>query len=218
MSLQVMGKRVLVFGLPGVGKNTVVKQAVETLGDSFRIVNYGNVLQDLVGQARDKYRREANLEEFLKSQSLAAEMIAKMDDNGKNLIITSHAVMWRESGFIPGFPEQVLKMISPNLLVLIISPPHEIIIRKLLDADKGERLDRDTLAYEITREQQNACKYICFAYSMMTGAPVKIIENTQGRLDDATAQLIQAINDVCGNQDDACGRQETLDKLEKGKQ
>ena len=204
-------KKVLVFGLPGVGKNSVVHQAVERLGDGFTVINYGDVLQEIVGTERDKYRREASLSDFMKSQRLTAEKIHGMSANqSKNLIITSHAVMWRESGYIPGFPEPVLKLLKPDLLVLIISPPHEIIVRKLIDAERGKRFDRDTLEYEITREQQDACKYICFAYSMTTGAPVKIIENVQGHVEDAIIQLVHAIKDVCNDSDDsACNPEQS---------
>lgn len=197
-----MAKLVLVLGPQGVGKTTVVKRAQEILdqkfGQKFDIINFGDVLQQIAGVDRDEFRRSASLEEFAKVQEKTAARIAKMIKDDKSIFLTSHAVLWRPSGFYPGFPVPVLNRLKPKAIVLVMADPGEVIERKLKDelAGKEGYRTRDKMSAETLRWEVTAERLISYSYSMFTGAPVKTIINREGHLEEAAGNLVEAVNNI----------------------
>lgn len=197
-----MAKLVLVLGPQGVGKTAVVRRAREILEKEFKhkfeIINFGDILQDIVGTDRDEFRRTAHLGEFAKVQEKTAKKIAEMINDDKNIFLTSHAVLWRKAGFFPGFPIPVLAKLKPDSIVLIMADPEDVISRKLKDEISGKagKRTRDRVSAENIQHEANAEELISYSYSMYTGAPVKTIINKEGRLDEAAMKLVDAINNI----------------------
>ncbi|MCW1296706.1 MAG: adenylate kinase [Candidatus Parvarchaeota archaeon] len=197
-----MGKLVLVLGAQGVGKSVVIQEAIKKVKEQYITVNFGDVVSEIIrekgiGNDRDKFRREAKLDFFKEIQLEAARRIAEMTKE-KNVIITSHAVMYRKSGFFPGFPSYLLEILKPVAIVIIYSKPDEIEARRRRDREAGKELDRtrDTVPMEIIKQEQEYSIYITFAYAMFTGCCVKIIENPEGRLESAVDELVDALENL----------------------
>lgn len=192
-----MGKLIFVLGAQGSGKTTVTKKALVSVKEKYDIVNFGDVLQDIVGSDRDKLRREAEYSDFQSVQEKTAKKISEMLKE-KNLIVTSHGVMYRESGFMPGFPKWVLDLLKPGMIVVIWSKPEDIVKRKRRDEKdgvSGERT-RDKFGLNVVFDEQEYSKQISFAYSMYSGACVKFIENPEGKPEKAADELAVAINNL----------------------
>lgn len=197
-----MAKLVLVLGPQGVGKTAVVRRAQEVLEKDFKqkfeIINFGDILQEIVGGDRDEFRRTARLKEFGKVQEKTADRISKMIEDDKSIFLTSHALLWRKAGFVPGFPISVLAKLKPNSIVLIMADPADVISRKLKDELSGKegKRTRDRVSAENIGREANAEELISYSYAMYTGAPVKTIINKEGRLDEAVAKLVEAVNNI----------------------
>jgi adenylate kinase len=106
--------------------------------------------------------------------------------------------MYRKSGFFPGFPAYILEVLKPAMIVVIYSKPEEIEARRKRDKEAGREIDRtrDFVPIEIIKQEQEYSIYIAFAYSTITGSCVKIIENPEGKIDDAVNELVGAINNL----------------------
>ncbi len=188
-----MKKLVLVLGPQGVGKTVVCQEAAKRSG--FKLLNFGEVLQKIVGQDRDKFRRESKSTDFAKIQKKASKKIAEMVKTS-NVILTSHAVLLNRAGLYPGFPKWVLDELKPNGIVLITAEPGEIVKRKEQDKGKDAQRTRDEVPVEHILEEQDATKLISYAYSMYTGAPVKEIRNRQGKMEKAVEELVTTLNSI----------------------
>lgn len=186
-----MKKLALVLGPQGVGKTVVCQEAAKR--SDFKLINFGTVLQEIVGEDRDKFRRESKVADFAKIQKKAAEKIAGMVKKN-SVILTSHAVLLNRAGFYPGFPKFVLDKIRPSGIILITAKPEEIAVRK--EQDRDLQRTRDEVPVEHIMEEQTATKLIAYAYSMYTGAPVKEIPNNQGLIDEAVNELVQTLNSL----------------------
>ncbi|MEM2909057.1 MAG: adenylate kinase [Candidatus Bilamarchaeaceae archaeon] len=176
---------IIVMGLPGAGKSTVLKG----LRTDYRILNYGDLMLEI---EKEKYgikdrdeMRKLPIEKQKAAQKLVAERLAK--EKGK-IILDTHCSISTPSGYYPGLPFDFLKGLKVDALVLITADPKEIEMRRATDPTR--RRDVDDVALH---DAMN--KAFLAAYSAFTGAPAVIINNRQGRLEEAVAAL-QSICDM----------------------
>lgn len=173
---------IVVTGIPGVGKTTVMQKAAEGMNITF--VTFGTVMIDLAKEMklvkdRDEMRK-LTLEQQKKLQIKTAEKVAKM----KNVILDTHCTVKTPKGYMPGLPEWVVKKLNPTAIVLVEADPKEIYNRRA--KDKTRNRDPDTV--EQIAEHQQINRAAAMAYAALTGSTVKIVFNHDDALDEAVKQ------------------------------
>jgi adenylate kinase len=190
-----VSKVVVVTGVPGSGKTTVVKGALEELRKSnisYQLINYGDVMLDLMRERlgithRDEMRKVAT-SVYREIQREAGRRIAEAARE-KPVIVDTHCLVKKPEGYYPGLPIWVLQELNPEILVIVEASPEEICGRRLKDADR--RRDRELL--EEIGEHQQLNRATATAYSAVSGAAVKLIKNHDGKLGEAIADLVSAL-------------------------
>lgn len=186
---------VLVLGAQGVGKTSLVEHAIEKTRGDYEVINFGSVLQEVIeGADRDKFRRQTSIERYWGIQKATARDIDSRISDKENVILTSHGVLYKKAGWYPGFPEDVLDILEPKMILVVKAKPKNIIKRREKGGTEGRT--RDKTPKEIVREEQESTVYISFAYSMHTGATVKIIDNKEGKLEEASSELANALDNL----------------------
>jgi len=186
---------VIVTGIPGVGKTTVLRELealAKAAGLKLRVVTFGTVLTELLRMSgretdRDKIRAE-NIGLQKKIQVEAAAEISKMKGNGI-LIVDTHMFVKTTTGLWAGLPENVLRKLAPDLLVLLEAPSEEVARRRTMDTSRTrDSVPPGEVEFDVawSRSTASAC-------SVLTGAPVKIIRNEPGRQVQAAKELLQTI-------------------------
>ncbi len=106
---------VIVTGVPGVGKSTVMESVARSRG--FKVVNFGTEMFR-VAQAkglvkdRDEMRRlPPGVQRDI--QVGAARAIAAMGD----VFVDTHATVKTPAGYLPGMPQWVLDELRPGMVV-----------------------------------------------------------------------------------------------------
>jgi adenylate kinase len=103
------GKKVIITGVPGVGKTSVINESIKRLeseGVPYQNINFGTFMfevaqrEDIV-QDRDSMRR-LDKDAQKRLQQLASQAIAKIEGN---VIIDTHASVKTPAGFLAGLPE-----------------------------------------------------------------------------------------------------------------
>jgi adenylate kinase len=195
---------VIVVGLPGVGKSTVLEELEKEAsrrGLKIQIVNYGTVMMGLAEESgrqvshRDEMRkRSAAFQRELQAE--AARRIAGMAEAFDGItLVDTHMIVRAGSGYLPGLPSHVLSLLKPNLIALIEAPPSNILARRLKDAEVRER--ETPIAEEVNFEIQLS-RVMAAACSTLTGAPLTIVENLEGKAGEAAAKLLEAVKGVEG--------------------
>ena len=186
-----MSQIVVLTGIPGSGKTTVTRKAIEKLearGHRLRMVTYSDIMLDealkrgLV-QVRDEIRKLAPQEQR-ELQSIAARLIADMATT--SLVVDTHATMRTPKGYLPGLPTWVLDELKPDIILVVEADPEEIIRRRNTDKSRN----RDVQDERGIREHQEINRAICMAYAAHTGATVKILQNPDGKLSEAVQELM----------------------------
>lgn len=173
---------IVVTGIPGVGKTTVMKKAAE--GMDIQFVTFGTIMIEIAQEMklvkdRDEMRK-LTLEQQKKLQIKTAEKISKM----KNVILDTHCTVKTPKGYMPGLPEWVVKKLNPTAIVIVEADPQEIYNRRANDPTRNR--DPDTV--EQINEHQMMNRAVAMAYAALTGCTVKIVFNHDNAIEDAVKQ------------------------------
>ncbi|MFH1126644.1 MAG: adenylate kinase [archaeon] len=190
-----MNKIVIVTGIPGSGKTTVLDAALPVLekeGVRYKSVNYGTVMFDIarhMGIAKDRDdMRKLEPEKQKEIQKSAGKKIASMATT-TSVIVDTHCTINTPKGYLPGLPEWVLKEIMPNIIVLVEADSKHIATRRSSDASRA----RDAESALEIQYHQDINRAAAIAYCVMTGATTKIIRNDQGKLERSVKDMADVL-------------------------
>ena len=186
-------KRVIVVGIPGVGKTTLINKIVELIEDydkTVNVTNFGTVMFDVAKENglhnRDELRKLPILEQK-KLQKNAAEKLSKL--KADVIIIDTHAFISTPEGYNPGLPHHVLQIIEPTHLILVTAKTEEIYNRRM----KDETRKRDKVSITTIKKELDIQSAMMSACSILSGAPLKSVLNNEGNLEEAANKIIKAI-------------------------
>ena len=189
----VENKKVVMVGIPGVGKTTLLKKVVELLQNQNKTVgvySFGTLMFEVAKQNGLEDRDELRKLPVSRQQELqktAAEKLARFDDDV--VIIDTHAFISSPEGYYPGLPEHVLKIIKPTNFVSVSAKPEEIYSRRIKDFTRN----RDKITLDNVKKELDFQSGIISACAVISGAPIKYVLNREGKVDEAADKIINAI-------------------------
>ena len=186
-------KKVVIVGIPGVGKTSLVTRIVELLnGDKQRasVHSYGTVMMNEAENNdisdRDNLRHlPVSQQKDLQKQ--AAKKISELTDDV--VFIDTHAFISTKEGFYPGLPNHVIEVLQPTHLIAISARPEEIYNRRM----KDDTRNRDKISIEAIKKEVAVQDAMLSSCSVLSGSPMKVILNNEGKIDEAAQNVIEAI-------------------------
>jgi adenylate kinase len=191
--MRMVGKVIVLTGIPGVGKTTVVDELLRIAkeqGKKVSAVNFGTTMMEVAKKEgnvknRDELRKSAV--EFQKRiQIEAAKAIAGQVKEGGIVLVDTHMIIRTEEGYYPGIPQDVINVLRPSSYVLVETDPKEILARRSKDKTRSRDM---ILAQEIESELQLS-RAAAMACAVATGTPVKIVQNPPGKQAQAAKELL----------------------------
>jgi adenylate kinase len=192
---------VVVTGVPGVGKTTVLshlERLAAERGFRVKVVNFGTymletALKEGLVSHRDEMRR-LPLRRQLELQRLAARRIA--EDAARELpgeaalIVDTHALVKTSAGYWPGLPRHVLDELKPDMIAVVEASPEEVAARQARDKS---RVRSDIGGAEGAARLMEYARAAAFASAVHYASTVAIIENPEGRAEEAARRLLDLI-------------------------
>ena len=189
-----MNKVIVVTGVPGVGKSTVIEGALKQLrvqGIEYGFINYGDVMLELMRERgvidRDEMR-VVSTGPYREIQREAAIRIARAAKQ-KPVLVDTHCLIKKPEGYYPGLPRWVLEELKPESVVIIEAPPGEVAGRRAKDL--ARKRDRELLNGVVEHQMLN--RAAATAYAALVGATVKIIQNRDGGLKKAVIEMVEVL-------------------------
>jgi len=186
-------KKIILVGIPGVGKTTLVAKIVEILKSkqkSVSVHSFGTVMFEEAQKNGIKDRdeiRKLTMEQQKNLQKIAAERLSRLDDD--LVIIDTHAFISTNAGFYPGLPNHVLQIIKPSNFISVSARPEEIYNRRMKDTTRN----RDQVSLESIKKELSVQEAMLSSCSVLSGSPMKTILNAEGKVDEAAKSVIDAI-------------------------
>ena len=159
--------KIVVTAVPGCGKTTTLNY-LERMMD-VNIINFGDFMFKYSKLKNRDDMRKLPVEKYRKLQLSASKKIGKMKGN---IVIDTHCTINKPEGYYPGLPEDVLKSLSPDVIVLIEKNPQDILKQRKRDKKRTTR-DIETLGKIELQQQMN--RMFAAAYSTIAKSTVKII-------------------------------------------
>lgn len=186
-------KTVIIVGVPGVGKSTIISNATTTLletGTSLSTVVFGSVMfeeaKKLGINDRDQIRKQT-IDVQQRLQNMTADHISNLNDS--IVVVDTHLFIKTQSGYYPGLPMSLILKLNPERLILITANSEEILNRRKNDSTRTRDLISDD---EIKRDIEVSLSMIS-SLSILTGAPFEIIYNHDNMIDSATSLLVELL-------------------------
>ncbi|HEY1247997.1 MAG TPA: adenylate kinase [Nitrososphaera sp.] len=186
-------KRIVVVGIPGIGKTTVISRASELLRQANKnteIVVFGTLMfeesKKLGVRNRDELRN-LSITQQRTLQEMAAQKIHGM--RADVLLIDTHLFIKTAEGFYPGVPMHLINALRPTHFVMIAADAQEILNRR--NSDKTRQRDLATVK-EIETELEIS-KIVVSCCSVISGSPFMIVINKENDMDTAAAAIASVI-------------------------
>ncbi|MDD1702906.1 MAG: adenylate kinase [Methanoregula sp.] len=187
------GKKVIITGVPGVGKTTVINEALKNLkseGVDYQPINFGTFMFEVAKseglvQDRDQMRTLDRADQK-RLQQRAAQAIAKIPGN---VMIDTHASVKTPKGYLAGLPEWVLRELMPDIIVLVETDEDQILMRRLSDDTRS----RDKEGARAIAEHQQFNRAVAASYAVVTGCTIKIVTNPDYLLEHSAAELADVL-------------------------
>jgi adenylate kinase len=186
-------KKVVIVGIPGVGKTSLVTKIAELIKQKNKTVSvhsYGTVMFEEAKKMGIKNRDELRTLPIVKQkqlQKMAAETLSRLTDDV--IFIDTHAFISTKAGFYPGLPNYVIQIIEPTNFIAITASPDEIHNRRM----KDETRDRDPISIEDIKKELAVQDAMLSSCSVLSGSPMKVIFNHEGKIEEAAVNVIDAI-------------------------
>jgi adenylate kinase len=90
---------------------------------------------------------------------------------------------------MPGMPRHVMELLAPKLFVLVEARPSEISSRRMKDSTRR----RDDATDEAVKEELLFSRFMGSACAVLTGAPVKIVMNSEGKAEEAAREILKTL-------------------------
>ena len=120
-------------------------------------------------------------------QKQAAKKIAELTDDV--VFIDTHAFISTKEGFYPGLPNHVIEILEPTHFIAISARPEEIYNRRM----KDDTRNRDKISIEGIKKELAVQDAMLSSCSVLSGSPMKVILNNEGKIDEAAHNVIEAI-------------------------
>jgi adenylate kinase len=186
-------KRIVVVGIPGIGKTTVISRAAELLcqaNKNTQIVVFGTLMfeesKKLGVRNRDELRN-LSITQQRTLQEMAAQKIHGMQADV--LLIDTHLFIKTSEGFYPGVPMHLINALRPTHFVMIAADAQEILNRR--NSDKTRQRDLATVK-EIETELEIS-RIVVSCCSVISGSPFMIVMNKENNIDNAASAIASVI-------------------------
>jgi len=185
-------KRAIIVGIPGVGKTTVITHAAKMLNSRRKsiVVVFGTVMFEeakRMGLMNRDEMRKMHVDDQRRLQDMAAQRIAEMKDD--IVLVDTHLFINTNEGYYPGLPIRLLDILKPTNMIMVAADPQEIADRRKTDQTR----QRDIISAENIQKELDISRMMVASCSILTGAPFAIIMNSNGKIDEAAANIAKML-------------------------
>jgi len=186
-------KRVIIVGIPGVGKSSVISLAIEQLkqkGKNATIAVFGTVMLEEAHKMGVKNRDELRKMSLGKQRDLqekAAKRISEIEDS--IVIIDTHLFIKTIEGYYPGLPMHLLDIIKPTHFVMVVAEADEIVKRRKKDTSR----DRDIVSIQAIQDELDILKIMIASCSILTGSPFITVMNNDNKIEEAVLNIVKVL-------------------------
>lgn len=181
--------KMVLTAVPGAGKSTAMHLIQKEL-PNIKIVTLGDFMLNIAKKDygihnRDAMRKKLSQKDYRDVQERAATDISKLTGD---VLIDTHTSIKTSKGYYPGLPDDLVRLIQPDIIVLLEFEPDTVLMRRKGDTKLTEekttsigtvvkpRAGRELESLEDIEKQQQLNRYFAVAAANAARCSVKIID------------------------------------------
>lgn len=167
-------KTIIIFGLPGAGKTTLIKDFIEAREGFTRLSGGSLIGEDLPEQDRDYLRKQKEDEILSNQEKLVLKFLRKKRElSGQHIIFDGHCLV-KDRNRLMKVPVEIIGRLEPDIIIFIDEDSETIINRRINDSNRPDRENETIPQLNANRDLQIE---ICKDYSTEIGVPFKLIKS-----------------------------------------
>ena len=182
----------VVFGLPGVGKTTLIESLLKTRNDFARLSGGSLINTELSAEERDVLRQQTK-DQVMSNQNMLLFNFRKQkaDLKDKHIIFDGHCAV-KSGDSITVIPVDVIQGLETDIIIFLDEPSDVIIDRRNRDKSRPNREVESASDIDKNRELQIK---ICRDYSNTLNIPLEILTSpTLGDIEQLLSSLVDDSN------------------------
>jgi adenylate kinase len=190
-----MAARIMVTGVPGVGKSSVVSHPrIPAFGLSVR--NFGAVMYN-IAKAASILSSPPELEAIdlnvrVGLQAKAAEEIDR-EANSVPVLIDGHLLVDTSRGFVPGLPIECVQKLKLDAIVVLSATADEVLQRRRTNSSKYAMFRNDVERVDL---HQKALLEASLYYAVLSQASFEVLRNPDGKLDQCVDDFQRVLRSI----------------------
>ena len=187
-------ERVVIVGVAGLGKSTVVNEVLsilETKDVKVDNLTFGTIMFEEAQKLGISDRDEIRTLSTDKQQELqinAAKSIANIESD--IVIIDTHLFIKTTSGYMPGLPISILKSLLPTNLILVEALPQDVLDRRSNDPTRN----RDATTIESIELDNQIARSMLSSAGVLSGASLLVVLNSDGKSKEAAESIVNSLD------------------------
>ena len=189
-----MNRIIIIAGVPGAGKSTVLEEVYKQRVEDFDVISFGTEMLNLsmkkkLVENRDQMR---NLSHALQRdlQIETAKIIANKD---KNVLLDTHCAIKTPGGYMTGMTDEMLDILHPVAIILVDAHEVEIAGRRKSDTT---RLTRTMEDYDEIKLHKKINRSFAVSFAQKSNALLKVVQNNTGEFDRCVNDIVQTLDYV----------------------
>jgi len=184
--------KIVITGVKASGKTTTV-QFVQKMVPDVKVLVVGDYFEKLFKQiygekAKRELTEEIRREDILEIQKKIAQQLIEDAEGTGNVLIDTNLLFIKSNGFFPGLPQGFLRILNPDVIVVMEVNPESILERRLKDEKRTgvEVTEAGTVAKHRIRHagktisevdtEQEVQRVFALICASLVGCSVKIID------------------------------------------
>lgn len=189
--MQNMQPRIMITGVPGVGKTTISNNP--RVGDVDVFVQTFGELMLLKGKEMGAIQTAADLAKIPlrlreQLQMLAVDRILE-DAKSVPVVIDGHLLVDTPTGFVPGLPYECVAKLDLSAVIILTASPADILARRENNKAKYQLLNGKSGPERVAFHEELLIK-ASLQYAILSGASLECVPNHQGEIENTVQSLI----------------------------
>lgn len=189
-----MSRIIIIAGVPGAGKTTVLNEVSKQRSEDFQVISFGTEMFNLCKEKnlvenRDQMR---NLN-FSLQKNLQIETAKNIANKDLNILLDTHCAIKTPGGYMTGMTDDMLDILKPVAIILVDA--HEVEIAGRRRSDKT-RLTRTMEDFDEIKLHKKMNRSFAVSFAQKSNALVQIVQNNTGDFEECVGDIIKTLDYV----------------------